>query len=380
MINFQGIPLNIEHQIIGKIQKEYIRNVNGNKIFSFLVVNKKSGFKCIITNANKKDIVKKHKKIPFVYGVKNAGMLNKGDIILLEPAGRVNIVYQKDSSDNSLLITQRCNCRCIMCPQPPVEEEQDRTPLNLNLLRLMDKNTPSLALTGGEPTLIRDDLLKIIMECKKELPRTSLILLTNGIELEDFDYVKAIVSLSHPDLTIAISLYSDIDKKHNEIVGSHSFYKTLKGIYNLALFRQKIEIRTVIHKLTYERLPNLAEFISYNFPFVIHVALMGLEPTGLALKNIKKLWIDPYEYRDILKSAVQIFHRNNLNVSIYNHQLCILPPSLWEFTRKSISNWKTFYLDTCKQCGLRNRCGGLFISAKSIHSNYLRPLPKISND
>jgi len=374
MINLQGIPVNVQHELVGRAEKKDSWRTDGGETISFLVRDRQLGLKFVVTNASRTESMTKHKGIPLICEVERVQRMKIGDIVLVETTGLVNIVYQRGSKDNSILVTQRCNAKCVTCPQPPRDEKGDETLLNLKLISLMDKDTTSLALTGGEPTLLKENLLRVMTACKTELPRTSLILLTNGIALEDFDFVKALVSVAHPDFTVAVSLSSDVDSEHNRIVGNDSFYRTLKGIHNLALFRQKIEIRTVIHKLTHHRLPNLAEFICRNFPFVVHVALMGLEPVGWALDNIEQLWIDPHNYRDALKNAVQVLHRNNLKVSIYNHQLCILLPSLRRFARKSIGSWKAVYLGICEQCELKDSCAGLFASAQLIHSSHLQPL------
>jgi len=39
-----------------------------------------------------------------------------------------------------------------------------------------------------------------------------------------------------------------------------------------------------------------------------------------------------------------------MTVSIYNHQFCALKPSLWPFTKKSISDWKNLCFPECEQC------------------------------
>lgn len=374
MINLQGIPVNIQHELVGRIERQDRWRTHGNEAISFLIRDRQLKLRFVVTNASRKESIARYEGIPLTCEVERVQMMNIGDIVLVETTGLVNIIYQRGSNDNSILVTQRCNAKCVTCPQPPRDDKGDETLLNLKLISLMDKDTSSLALTGGEPTLLKEDLLRLITACKNELPKTSLILLTNGIALEDFDFVKALVSVTHPDFTVAVSLNSDVDSEHNRIIGNDSFYRTLKGIHNLALFRQKIEIRTVIHKLTHQRLPNLAEFICRNFPFVVHVALMGLEPVGQALDNIEQLWIDPYDYRNTLKNAVQVLHRNNLKVSIYNHQLCILLPSLRGFARKSIGSWKAIYLGICEQCELKDDCAGLFASAQLIHSSHLQPL------
>ena len=64
-----------------------------------------------------------------------------------------------------------------------------------------------------------------------------------------------------------------------------------------------------------------------------------------------------------------------MNVSVFNHQLCVVDESVWPFARKSISDWKNVYLDACAGCGVRQDCGGFFQSATKKHSKHIQPLP-----
>ena len=381
MICLKGNKVNIDREYLIRVKKIDTFKIREELYLIYLLINQGSVLEfpsevLYLTNSKDPSIIPQFKNKHIIYGINDLAVLQVGDVVLVNAQGEIIISYQRISNDNVLFVTQDCNCDCIMCPQPPDKETKDYMKLHFEIIRLMDKKTKYLALTGGEPTLNKNNLIKIIKECKKYLPSTSLILLTNGINFEDFDFTKELIFISHPDLTIAISLQSDIDEINNMMMGKAVFYKILKGIYNLARFRQKIEIRIVVTKLNFQRLPNFAEFVSYNFPFVYHVAIMGLEPVGNALKNIDKLWVDPYTYQDVLRKTVQIFHRRDMNVSIYNHQLCILHNSLWRFSKNSISKWKNVYLDTCERCDYKNNCGGLFASSYDIHSNFIHPLTK----
>lgn len=306
-------------------------------------------------------------------------LLNDGDVIFIGEDGRIDILYERMSEHNSLLVTERCNCSCIMCPQFINNQEEDKTPLNLRLISLIDKQAQVVGITGGEPTLLGDGLIEIVAACKERLPNTKLMLLTNGIRLDDFDYVKKLMLVRHPDLTIDVPLYSDTDTEHNKVVGAKGFYRTINGLYNLARFNQRIGIRIVMHRLTYKRLPHLAEFLYHNFPFVFHIAFMQMETIHAARENADLLWIDPHDYNKQLEEAVLYLWRRGMNVSIYNAQLCVLPEILWRFARKSISTWKNVYLEECSECSVREICGGLFASSVDLHSAHLRPLKGSKN-
>jgi His-Xaa-Ser system radical SAM maturase HxsC len=176
---------------------------------------------------------------------------------------------------------------------------------------------------------------------------------------------------------VGIPVYSDLDDQHDYVVQCKgAFDETLRGLHHLGQFGVRVEIRVVIHKATYARLPELAAFIYRNLTFASHIALMGLELTGFTVPNIQRLWVDPWDYRGELEEATLFLAARGMNVSIYNHQLCTVPASIWPFCRRSISDWKNEYLPTCEQCGARSECGGFFASGvKRRHSAHISPIP-----
>ncbi len=266
-----------------------------------------------------------------------------------------------------------------MCPQHKLNTCFEEHELNLKLLNLIDpRKTRHIGITGGEPTLLNEKLFELIKICRNKFPDISLSLLTNGRKFKELSFAKKIAEINHPNLIICISLNADTDTEHDYIMGaSGSFNETVEGLYNLALLRQKVEIRTVIHSFNYKRLPKLAEFIYHNFPFVVHVALMGMEVTGLSLENIETLWVDPYDYLNELREAVLYLDRRLINVSVYNLPLCLLTNELWRFARRSISNWKNIYLPICKKCILQEECCGLFETSGDWQSKHIHPQKQI---
>ncbi|MFI3261699.1 MAG: His-Xaa-Ser system radical SAM maturase HxsC [Rikenellaceae bacterium] len=295
-----------------------------------------------------------------------------GDVVLINSSGEIIFLYDIRSSHNAIMATELCNHRCVMCPQPPIVKEKDKTDFNLKLISLFDKSTQEVGITGGEPTLIGDKLFILIKHIQKHLPHSAISILSNGVKFADKGYAKKLAILHHYDLQIDVPLFSDIASEHNKIVGANTFYKTVDGLYNLAQFRQRIGIRVVIHKLNYKRLPQLAEYIYHNFPFICQVAFMQIETLGLAQDNIDKLWIDPYDYNRELEQAVLILRDRGITTHIYNAQLCILPRSIRPFAQQSISDWKNIYIDKCERCALMSSCAGFFASNKDRHSEHIK--------
>jgi His-Xaa-Ser system radical SAM maturase HxsC len=171
---------------------------------------------------------------------------------------------------------------------------------------------------------------------------------------------------------VGIPLYSDLSHVHDYVVQADgAFGETIRGILNLKRLNQRVEVRVVVHRQTYKRLPQLAEFIARNLTFVDHVTFMGLEMTGFTRANLDKLWIDPYDYQSELRRAVLDLAARRMHVSIYNHQLCTLDRALWPFARKSISDWKNKYMAECDGCAVRQQCGGFFASAQLRYSDHI---------
>lgn len=305
---------------------------------------------------------------------------HEGDVVVLNQKGEIIFVYEITSCHNAIMATERCNHRCIMCPQPPILQERDKTPFNLKLISLMDKDTQEIGITGGEPTLIGDNLFVLIRQIQKELPKAAISILSNGVKFSDKEYAMKLAKCRHQDLQIDIPLFSDIAEEHNRIVGAKTFYKTVQGLYNLALFHQRIGLRIVVHKQTYKRLPQFADFVYHNFPFVAQVAFMQMETTGLAKENFDNLWIDPYDYNEQLREAVLLLADRGMKPYIYNAQLCVLPEDIRCYAQQSISDWKDIYIPECEGCALKGQCAGFFESNRQAHSTHIRKIECISDD
>jgi His-Xaa-Ser system radical SAM maturase HxsC len=313
-------------------------------------------------------------QVPLVHGLGPINHLVDGDVVAMSPNGHVRTLYRIHSPHNAIFATDRCSSFCLMCSQPPRDvDDSARIAEHLRLIELMSPATAELGISGGEPTLMKDGLLEVIRRCKELLPRTALHILSNGRLFYYGSFARKVAEIDHPDLMIGIPLYSDIDYLHDYVVQCRgAFDDTMVGLHNLGRFGVRVEVRVVIHRLTHDRLRDLAEFIYRNLPFASHVALMGLEMMGFTIPNQDTLWIDPWDYRHELERATLFLASRGLQVSIYNHQLCTVPETLWPFCRKSISDWKNEYLPVCEGCSIRADCGGLFASnLKRRHSAHI---------
>lgn len=372
MKNSKGIPRGIEKTIVLRTtrKRKVHRKERGDTALVCEDVHYfKEGF-CISPSPGDEK-----RKTLGLYGVPAdfVTLLREGDIVKVEPDGRITLLWETAARRNALFLTDHCNSRCIMCHQRLEEhprhhhEEAKRT---VSLLR--SDTLPAFGITGGEPTLALDGLIDILDICRKRFPGASVQLLTNGRRFSDFQVVTRLIESSPRRLLFCIPLFADNDVEHDFITGAcGSFEETITGIHHLVRYRRPIEIRVVILRQNAGRLRDLAHFLFWNFPFAVHVAFMAMETSGVAGNNLDEVWIEPVEYMEELGQAVLFLHQRMMNVSLYNLPLCLIPERIRPFARDSISEWKKTYVPECGGCREMEACGGFF--ATSVRKpSYLR--------
>jgi hypothetical protein len=211
MRSFKGLSSNIFQPIIGKIVSD-AASVPGSENDSFLFVfndyNSGKLHSGIILgrNAAMEDGVEG----PQFRLLETDTPIAVGDILLLEPSGAGTMLYEKNSYSNTIMLTEQCNCRCTICPQPPRNDQEDLVDLSLRVVSLMDPDTEVLGITGGEPTLVWEGLMEVIGACGRLLPNTALHLLTNARVLKDFYKAKELTETTKNDLLVCVPLYADV--------------------------------------------------------------------------------------------------------------------------------------------------------------------------
>lgn len=314
--------------------------------------------------------------IPLLLGVSNLASISEGAIVAISPNGRIDILYRPDSRFNTIFATGQCDSNCIMCPQPPKEDHiPSLIKEHFELLEFIRDPPCHLGISGGEPTLLGDHLVRLLSVISERFPDTPVTMLTNGRRFRDFAFTRALAAAAPKNFLSAIPLYSDTSFLHDWIVQARgAFQESVSGLYNAARAGLTVEIRVVLHKQTIPRLVSLMDFIYRNFPFVCHIALMGMENMGYVKKNWNFLWIDPIDYQKQLTDAVKYLHYRGIPFSLYNLPLCVLPHVLRPFARQSISDYKKIYIDACNSCAVRADCSGLFASSNERHSRGIQAI------
>lgn len=362
MICISGKASRSFHPIIGVVAKNH-RPIfaRKNTIFVTEKLDKSSiGYKACISSGRKGHFFHPD----HIYNCKDIEILHDGDIVRIDATGCVSVLWEIKSHQNAFMITEACNCKCIMCPQPPRQHSpQLLQEVQCILDLLKNKYIEQICITGGEPTLLGNNFIDFLHRCINEHPTANIDILTNGKNFSDREFTRNVAQVATNNVCFCVSLHSDIDTLHDVIVGANgSFSKTSLGLYNLAEYGCKIEIRHVINRYNYRRLINFAEHIYNYFPFCIHYAFMGMELYGNAACNKKEVDISPLDYRDELSDAILYLKRRGLPISIYNIPLCLCKEEVREFARQSISSWKNLYVKGCDNCDLKKRLRRIFFN------------------
>lgn len=279
---------------------------------------------------------------------------------------KVRVVYSSAFRSNTVFTTVRCNSNCIMCSQPPLENNDGRFNVAIwfKINDLVSVNEiKSLGFSGGEPTILGEELIKLINSLTEKHSELLIDVLSNGRRLGQEKGKILLEKVKHPKrVRFCIPLYSGVSYKHDFIVQANtSFWDTVNGLYNCNYLGFKTEIRLVIQKDTINHLGYFVDFIRKNLWFVDHFALMGLEQIGYAKSRFDEIDVsNTLRQNKLFQEALRILSRDGFNVSLYNLPLCHIPEEVHHYARKSISEWKNSYHADCSQCRKKSQCAGFF--------------------
>ena len=370
---------NEDKYIIGKIIKnknvsdkeKYIQVLDDENINLF-----EEGYKGYIFDNKPQNI--DLNKINYCSNVNDYQSLLDFDVVEIVNNKTIRVLYRDDSEDNAIVVTNQCNSNCIMCPDSDAVRNTKENPDIKKLLeqiRCIPDDTKHITITGGEPGLLKENLLKLLEECKRYLPNTEFLILTNGRVFSNTDFTNKLEE-SIPNTTrIAIPIYADNEDMHDEITRvKGSFRQAVVGIKKLIEKNIDVEIRVVVLKKNYKYLEKIANFIVKELPEVKMVNIMALEMTGNAYKNREQVWINFGEVKEYLYKACITIIKSGIITNLYNFPLCNLDERLYSVAHRSITDYKIRYKEKCEECRAKENCGGFFNSTINVKDIEVKPI------
>ena len=295
------------------------------------------------------------------------------DIVEINEQGIGYRLYSDYEGDTTIVITSSCNSNCIMCPAGDRERKNiGNMPLApiQRFVEYLPSDLYNLVITGGEPTLAKDNFLTIMQEVRAKFSLTKVLLLTNGRSLSNEEFFNQFNAVAPRHLRIAVPIHGHTAELHDRITQTPgSFYQTLKGICNMLKAHIEVEVRVIVSKLNYEYLNEIASFIAKNLKGIYCVNFVGLEVRGNCVKNANQVYIDYHTAAQAILPAADILIGEGINVGIYNYPLCLLDSRYWPIAEKSISTYKSKYYSECDKCAVKESCCGIFQATM----NFIKP-------
>src|SRR3981081_4341905 len=119
--------------------------------------------------------------------VRNAPFVAKNFRHYFQNAWRRHILHTKVVAPYAVTfyVTHKCNLACSYCTQkePDVFSDELSTADTIRILKKIRRETDSIVITGGEPTL-RTDIEDLVAAARQQIKFRSVLLITNGTLLD----------------------------------------------------------------------------------------------------------------------------------------------------------------------------------------------------
>lgn len=300
-----------------------------------------------------------------------------GSFVYIDATSEVHLLGTADLPDRTLFTTGMCNSNCIMCPYTEkfrLSAAHEQIDMLFRFVDLMNPNAEYLCITGGEPTLLKGDFIRLLDKVKTHFKDTMVHILTNGRTFYYDDFLDAYKKARPYKTLLGIPLHASYYGLHDQITQSQgSFVQTIKGIDNLYMAGEHIELRIVTSGLNYVDLPDLAKFITERYPQIHHVCFMGLEMMGNSMINRAQVWCSYNIIWPYIRDAIDVLISHGIPVKLYNYPLCMVDKKYHPLYKKSITPSKIEYLNACSDCFRKNECGGFFRTTKIMPDIQVNP-------
>jgi MoaA/NifB/PqqE/SkfB family radical SAM enzyme len=233
-----------------------------------------------------------------------------------------------------------CNNNCLHCA---VDSERQKhkslsiEEINILLERIGEIKNVEVEISGGEPTM-RPELFYFLEHLTNNYPKVKHVLLTNGRTASNPD-ITSKLSQYRP-YSIFVPLHGDTAQLHDQISQAPgSFDETVLGIHNMYEYKLPVNIKTVVNRLNYQRMPHLVEMIAQKFPECGWIIMNGLEFTGRALANKDMVGIRISDTVPFVENAIDVANKYGMKIVVYSIPPCVLRKEYWRSVGRKKRNY-----------------------------------------
>lgn len=289
-----------------------------------------------------------------------------GDVLVVRDNNSVYKMHDGSSSSALVYVTNQCNSNCVMCPDSVKMRTKENTISFEELMEyvsLLPSDLKHIDITGGEPTLLKENLPYLIKRALEQAENAEVLMLSNGRSFAVDGYTQKFCVFSDQKFKIEIPIHSADKEKHDYIAGCKgSFEQTMRGIANLLKNGVEVGIRIVVSKLNYRELNPIIQEVKRRFPEIKYINIMGMEILGNAWKNKEIVWEEFENIKPYVEKAVEQSFSCGIEPGLYNFPLCLFEKKYWYCYKNSITDYKIRYFTECEECKEKSECGGFFFS------------------
>lgn len=217
-----------------------------------------------------------------------------------------------DKRNLQLMVTRRCQLRCVYCPADKRDEDLDieQALSAIDLLLASDAETIRVDFAGGEPLLRKAWMRRLIETCheraRRRGKRDSYYLVTNAIELDD-DFCRFLAGL---DVELEISIDGD-EATHNGntrsvVAGLNPYRALLRGFEHVRRHDLDYNAVLVFTPETFPQLPrNLEHVRRLGFGNVALNYAIGYRWDPAVIERYVGLLAELVEQHDVLDRGEQ---------------------------------------------------------------------------
>ena len=286
---------------------------------------------------------------------------------MLNKSVRVDV----SGDQKAIMISKLCNNLCLMCHSHTNYSDDYKFHHIDSALDKIDGSEKVIQISGGEPT-IRKDFLKILSKIKLKNSDAIIQVNTNGRMFFYNDFTSKCMGFVDVVMTELHGL-EDTHDKITQVVGS--FRQTCKGITNLFENGINIQIVVLVNRLNFMELPDLANFLKSEYPFV-QVSFHYTWFKRNAYENRDILFVKISDIVEYLQKAADILGEK---CSFKHFPACIFDENYRGYLVKQtfvIDDREFHPLNDCFLCSIRDECGGIWRNYFDLGGNKSEFRPK----
>ena len=212
-------------------------------------------------------------------------------------------------SSCTIIITNRCNLRCVMCKQwrEPVNEELSTEEWKNIILNLKKNGIRNMHFTGGEP-LLRNDFKDLVLFCSRNGFVSGVT--TNGFLLTD-DILQGLIDAGLRSIALSIDA---LDSEYEKIRGLPNSFKQLKqAVAIISAMKRTVKIDAYLNfTLMKDNIKDLKKVKTFADEAKLPLAICLLDKNSFIFdlkENSSKFWITEEKDFEYLRGILN-FLRN----------------------------------------------------------------------